>query len=252
MTPQQIKEKEDLFFIEIKNGTSKEYSLKKETVIDNDITVYSIRPNHNSYYYNKETKKKSICLHFTVGYIKSDIATLCKENNHVSVSYVIDRNGRIYELFSDSLWSYHLGKGAIGGNSTMSERSIGIEISNYGPLTLLDNKLIDSYKNTYCGIDENEFYEKKDFRGKSYYATASYEQINATACLIKYLCKKHNIKLEFTPDDSLFDSDKAAKEFNGIFMHSNVRKDKFDWPNGQSILAIKEKCLKDTSKNCFA
>ncbi|WP_407450356.1 hypothetical protein [Fibrobacter sp.] len=52
--------------------------------------IYSIRPDFTSYYYNTKTTKKSICLHFTVGYIKSDTTALSTKDNCVSVSYVVE------------------------------------------------------------------------------------------------------------------------------------------------------------------
>ena len=243
MKPEKIKQEEQLFIDSLRAKNNKNYELRNETVLEGDVRIYSIRPRHSSYYYQTKTEKKSICLHFTAGYIKSDLGALTKEDNHVSVSYVVDRSGRIYELFDDSYWSYHLGASALGGNTVMSKQSIGIEISNYGFLKPTGGNLIDAYGNIYCGLDESCYYEKMTYRNKDYFATMTDEQVSATATLLKYLSKKHEIPLRFKCDDGLFASDKEASNYNGVFLHSNVRKDKFDWPMGSSIRAVIEKCL---------
>lgn len=242
MTPSQIKEKEDAFYKTLINKTNAKYQLVKQVKIGENTTMYSIRPSYSSYYYPQKTKKTSICLHFTVGYINSDVATLAKEDSKVSVSYLVDRCGRVYELFDDAYWSYHLGAGAVGTNTTMSKQSIGIEISNYGPLSASGSDLIDVYNNKYCTIGETTLYECDDFRGKKYFATMSNEQLNAVAELLKYLCGKHGIPMNFRKDASLFASDADARNFGGIFYHTSVRKDKFDWPFGRSISSLVKKC----------
>ena len=62
--------------------------------------------------------------------------------------------------------------------------------------------------------------------------TAVYELVN-------WLCEQcdipHNYKLE-----GMFENDKCAQEFTGIFTHAQVRKDKFDLPYAQ-VKYIKEK-----------
>lgn len=243
MKPEKIEQEEQLFVNSLNAKNNKSFKLQTENELDGGFRIYSIRPQYSSYYYRTKTEKKCICLHFTAGYIKSDVGALTKENNHVSVSYVVDRSGRIYELFDDSYWSYHLGANAVGGNTIMSKQTIGVEISNYGYLKLSGENLIDAYGNVYCGIEESDYYEKMAYRGKDYFATMADKQIDAVATLLKHLSQKHGIPLEFKNDDELFTSDKEAANFRGVFMHSNVRKDKFDWPLGMSLKSVMEKCL---------
>ena len=242
MQPSSIAQKESQFASTLKLASGTVFKDCGTTNIPDGFTIRSIRPNDQSYYYQAVTPKKSICLHFTVGYIMSDIAALSKAGDHVSVSYVVDRGGRIYELFPDKFWSYHLGSSALGGNSVMSKQSIGIEISNYGPLTLKDGKLIDAYGNAYCSQAETEFYEACDYRGHKYYATMSQVQIKAVAALVKYLSAKHSIPLNFVTNDEPFKSANDAVNFSGVFFHSNVRKDKFDWPLSKSMSCVLDIC----------
>lgn len=241
MHPSTISTKETQFADKL-TAAGKTYSIVGTTDIPDGYKITSIRPDTLTYFYPTETEKKDICLHFTVGYIMSDIPALTNPTSHVSVSYVVDRSGRIYELFPDKYWSYHLGSGTVGGNATMSKRSIGIEISNYGPLTLNKGKLIDAYGNTYCSESETDLYDKYEYRGKKYYASMTQEQVGATAALVKYLCTTHNIPLNFNGDDEPFAGADEALSFNGIFYHTNVRKDKFDWPFSPSLTAVIEAC----------
>ena len=242
MRPETIKKREDEFFSTLTNSAGIKYKLTGTVDIGNDVKIYSIRPDYDSYYYTTKTKKQSICLHFTVGYIKSDTTALSTKDNYVSVSYVVDRCGRIYEMFPDTMWSYHLGSGTVGGNGAMSKQAIGIEISNYGPLKLSGDSLVDAYKNEYCKKSETDYYYEQNFRGYEYYASMTDVQVAAVAALVKYLGRKHDIPMNFKPDDALFASDAEAKAFKGIFYHTNVRKDKFDWPFGPPIKAIISAC----------
>ena len=242
MRPETIQKREDEFFSNLTNSAGVKYKLTATTDIGQGVKIYSIRPDFTSYYYATKTTKKSICLHFTVGYIKSDTTALSTKDNCVSVSYVVDRTGRIYEMFPDTEWSYHLGSGAVGGNGAMSKQSIGIEISNYGPLKLSGENLIDAYKNEYCKVSETQFYDKLNYRGYDYFASMTDVQISATAALIKYLGKKHDIPMNFMPSDAPFANNAEALAFKGVFYHTNVRKDKFDWPFGPSLKAVIAAC----------
>lgn len=243
MHPSTIAEKEAKFAGDLKLANGTQFTMHSFREIGQGFSIKAIRPKEQNYFYKADTKKKSICLHFTVGYVLSDIAALTKADSHVSVSYVVDRSGNIYELFPDNFWSYHLGNGAIGGNTAMSKQSIGIEISNYGPLSEKDGEMIDIYGNRYCTTWETNYYERKDYRGKTAFATMSSVQVNAVAALIEYLCEKHSIPMTFTMSDEVFQSANEALSFEGVFMHSNVRKDKFDWPMCESMESVMLHCV---------
>ena len=192
-----------------------------------------------SFFYPEETAKRKIVLHFTMGYLKGDIATLTKQ--HVSVPFVIGRNGNIYNLFASKYWSYHLGPGAIGGNTAMSKESIGIEISNIGPLKLIGNNLVTSYSNDdiYCSLAETQYYTKLStkYRGWEYFATYTPAQYDAIIKLLRFLCAKYNLLKSFKAEPGRYEvmTDDAFRSYTGIVSHVNCRKDKvdigpaFDW-----------------------
>jgi len=192
-----------------------------------------------SFYYQEETTKKKIVLHFTMGYLKGDIATLTKQ--HVSVPFVIGRNGLIYNLFASKYWSYHLGPGAIGGNTGMSKECIGIEISNIGPLKKIGDNLVTTYsdQDIYCSLAEAQYYTKlkTKYRGFEYFATYTAAQYEAISKLIKFLCAKYNLPKNFLNEPERYEvmTEIGFKTFTGIVSHVNCRKDKadigpaFDW-----------------------
>ena len=48
--------------------------------------------------------------------------------------------------------------------------------------------------------------------------------------------------MNFKNDDAPFANNAEAISFKGVFYHTNVRKDKFDWPFTPSLKAIIAKC----------
>ena len=77
--------------------------------------------------------KDLIVLHFTAGRsAKSAHQTWLSNPVRVATAYLVDSDGKTYEVFDPSHWAYHLGiKGSRGKHD---KRSIGIEIANVGPL----------------------------------------------------------------------------------------------------------------------
>lgn len=192
-----------------------------------------------SFFYQEETAKKKIVLHFTMGYLKGDIATLTKQ--HVSVPFVVGRNGIIYNLFASKYWSYHLGPGAIGGNTAMSRECIGIEISNIGPLKKIGDNLVTTYSDNdiYCSLAETQYYTRLNtkYRGFEYFATYTAAQYEAIKQLLKFLCAKYSLPKNFLNEPERYNimTETGFKNYTGIVSHVNCRTDKvdigpaFDW-----------------------
>lgn len=190
--------------------------------------------NDKSFYFDEIIPKTKIVIHFTAGYLKGDIGTLTQPGNHVSVPFVIARNGEIYNLWTSKYWSYHLGKNAVGGNTPMSKSTIGIEMSNIGCLIKSSNNLVTTYSNTdvYCSLDETSFYTKiPKYRGFEYFATYTQAQYDSLKKLLKFLSNKYNIPYTFLPLNKRFDlftSSTESANFKGICSHVNFRADKWD------------------------
>ncbi len=200
---------------------------------ENDTLNYTLctpENNDQSFFYPEQAEKEKIVLHFTAGYLKGDIGTLTTENNHVSVPFVIARDGEIYNLWSSRNWSYHLGRGAIGGNTIMSKNSIAIEISNIGYLRKINNNLVTAYSDNdvYCTLAEEEYYTYLDnggFRGQEYYASFTNEQYESIISLLRYLTATYSIPRAFLPEEKRYGilSAAEAKSFKGILSHVNFR-----------------------------
>lgn len=204
--------------------------------------IVKINPGYNSYFYKHKHTKTKIILHNTVGVLRSDIASLSKPDWHVSVPYVIARNGTIYELFDPTMWSYHLGRGAVGGNKTNSKSSIAIELSSYGPLKRVNDNLETMYSNVsytnskgikkttgndvYCSIQEREHFIELPipYRGYSYFAGYTDAQLKSLNVLVDYLCNRFDIPkqiLDETIRYNIFSSSKESQEYSGICSHVN-------------------------------
>jgi len=214
------------------DNTHKQIASHLETYKFRGIDIYKIKSTYSSgYYYQEEVTKKSIVLHFTAGYLAGDINVLTKKNYQVSVPFVIARNGKIYQLHNPKYWSYHLGLNARGGNKTCSKQTIGIEISNIGPLTIKDKKLYTYTGGKYCNSSEKDYYKKASYRNKSYYATFTKAQYQSLKKLLPAICAEFDIPYKFLPENErnqVFKTDIDAQDYTGICSHANFRKDKYD------------------------
>jgi N-acetylmuramoyl-L-alanine amidase len=247
MRVERVAKTEKLFKEKLTNANNIKYTKGKNIKLDK-CKITPIRPGYDSYYYPQETPKDKIVLHYTIGHLRGDLATISKKDSHVSVPYLIARDGSVYELFDPAYWSYHAGRGAVGGNGNMSKSSIGIELSNYGPLTLSpDGKhLLTAYtgkrQDVYCDVSQKKHYTKleKPYRGCQYFATCTPAQYKSLRELTDYLCDRFPmIPNAYIPEDKRFKtfaSTAEAKKFRGICSHVNLRKTgktdigpAFDW-----------------------
>lgn len=227
------------------DSSGKKFILTDETVTipttGESLTIVDCKRENNddSFYFKDIFTKKKIILHYTAGYLKGDIATLT--TNHVSVPFVIGRNGKIYNLFASKYCSFHLGPGASGGNTAMSKSTIGIELSNIGPLKKIGNHLVSTYRDddVYCSLDETDYYTHlpNAYKNYNYFATFTNAQYESLILLLKFLTEKYNIpKTMVTLSDRYSKmTDSVFTNYNGIASHVNCRTDKtdigpaFDW-----------------------
>ncbi|MCK8521028.1 N-acetylmuramoyl-L-alanine amidase [Aquimarina sp. D1M17] len=182
-----------------------------------------------SFYIEEKHKKKQIVLHYTAGYLKGDVAALSRPNHRVSVPFIIARNGTILNLWSSAFWAYHLGSGAVGGNTNGGRRTIAIEMSNIGFLKRIGDNLVTVYNDNdvYCHIDDRQFYTKLDipFRGEQYFATYTTKQYKSLVLLLRYLTAEYDIPATFLPEDKRYKivAEEELVNFMGITSHVNYR-----------------------------
>ena len=184
--------------------------------------------------------KQRIVLHFTAGVLTGDLKALTGQLKGrlktISVPFVMGRDGSIYRPFSSAAWAWHLG-GFVKGKNNKAIRvaeqkaTIGIEISNIGPLKKKGDILKTIYKSDYCTLDQTDRYTalENPYRGYKYWATYTDEQINSLIILLRYLTASYDIPREFIPEESRYETDVAnTLQFKGIVSHVNYRKDKSD------------------------
>ena len=197
----------------------------------------------------KETKKRKVVLHGTIGLIASDLPTLTSQKQ-MTTNYLVARDGTILEIYDPHYWAYHIGAGCVGGNGVMSAESISIEISNYGPLEFKnlgntgspsDDKFYNVYKTLYGTgnerMDASGFVVQggaypsvvklaNAYRGYIYYASITEKQYQAVNALLKGLTQAFGIPMsaiEFTDRFKVFADNAKAKDFQGICSHINFR-----------------------------
>ena len=221
---------------------------------ENDFKIYDNLLSDEEYI-KKETHKDTIWLHHTAGgsrpdwtiggwekdFQKDDSGNPILDTNgvpkplKVGTHYVIGRksstngdslwDGAIIRAFEDKYWAYHLG---VNNNSlNLNSRSIGIEICNYGPLTL-KNGTFFNYVNK--PINQSEVVElEKPFRGYKYWEKYTDAQIESTRKLILYLSNKWGIEIQSgIYNNEWFEYSDGWFTNGGLRSHTQVRKDKFD------------------------
>ena len=178
-------------------------------------------PLNKGQYRTDKTKKTHIFLHHSAGgSVAGAIAGWNATPERVATSYLIERTGDIYEVYSPDLWANHL-----GGNCPISleKASIGIELIAYGPLTMKDGNLITYTKR----VIPPESAQKLTFRGYDYYEKYTPAQIEALKALLPYLMGRFGIAAQ--SDRKNFWEFKDPKTLPpGIYSHTTVRKDKVD------------------------
>lgn len=241
----------------LKTGNNGEYELQQFSIpVKNEDLVlkgFFAKPKGRAkYYYDVVHPKERIVLHYTAGQLRSDLGALTQNEKHISVAFVIARNGIIYQLFSSKFWSGHIGKG-IGNTNTGNAQdkvTIGIELSNYGYLTEKNGNLETYYSrqkdnngnpgpiDVYCSLTDKAAYTKisAPFRGQSYYSSFGDMQYDSLIILLRYLTAQYNIPRKFLPEAQRFEATEKVLQFKGIVSHINYRTDGkwdigpgFDW-----------------------
>jgi N-acetyl-anhydromuramyl-L-alanine amidase AmpD len=204
-----------------------------------------------SQYYREETDKNQICLHHTVSgkYAQGVIDWWNQDPRHIATQFVIQNDGKIYQLYSSKYWAHHLGvkssflkqKGFTDYNSRnelLNKSSIGMEITNWGGLVPDENgdmhpakwdtnlKKYVPYMKITIPEDEVITYSKL-YRGFKYFEKYSSAQIESVGRLVVYLCEKWGIDKTYQPD--MWDvSMNALSGKSHIYTHCSFRSDKSD------------------------
>jgi N-acetyl-anhydromuramyl-L-alanine amidase AmpD len=197
-------------------------------------------------YYKDIFPKTQIYLHHTAGNSNAhNVFTgwAADKLGRIATCISISGNGEIVQGFSSKFWAYHLGvktrffQAMELPYKELDKNSIGIEICNWGQLTVKGDKF---YNYVNREVPKNEVIKlTKPFRGYNYYHNYTDAQIESTKQLLLYWGETYKIPLKYHED--IFDlTPRAYKGEAGIFTHCSVRPDKVDiYPHPKMIEMLK-------------
>lgn len=192
-----------------------------------------------SQYYKEETEKKQIVIHHTVSGpdAKRVIDVWATNTEHVATAFVISADGTIAQAYSSKYWAHHLGLKK-ANNTVLNKASVGIEVCNWGGLTMKDGKFYTAYKGL-VPADQVVDYGKK-WRGYQYFHKYTPQQIESLRQLIVYLADTYKISKAYNTD--MWDiSTNALAGKNGIYTHVSYRADKSDMhPQAELVEMLKK------------
>ena len=207
-----------------------------------DLSKIKQYPLSEAQYIKTETKKTQIVLHHTAGN-SSGLNTMINWNSDdrgriatcVTISGKNSTNsydGEIVQGFSSKYWAYHLGlKQEIFAAENITYQSldklaIGIEICNWGPLTLKGTKY---YNYVNREVPESEVCTlPKAYKGHLFYHAYTDAQIESVKNLLEYWKKIYNIDITYKEEEMWDISRKALSGTEGVYTHNSYRKDKSD------------------------
>src|SRR5688572_26864891 len=215
-------------------------------------------------FYETVTKKDTIYLHHTAGSHRpnwsinswnTDHAKDGKTQVRVATSYVMGGlsttngdaswDGVVCRCFDDTKWAHHLGL-SVANNAQLNQKSIAIEICNYGPITQGRDGLYYNYVNRPVP-KEHVVQLKKPWQGKTLYHKYTDKQITALKELLLDIANRHNIDLRLglqpllnkgQTNDAFLYNTSAMRGNPGVWTHTNVRKDKFDCSPQDNLIAM--------------
>lgn len=213
--------------------------------------------------YHKEiTKKDTIYLHHTAGSHRPDYSINGWETDKnkaggqlaVATSYLIggisttDRNadwdGVIVKAFDDKYWAHHLGTTA-ANNKVLNQKSVAIEICNYGPLTKTKDGIFLNYVNKPVPADMVEELAVP-FRGYKYYHKYTKKQMATVRALMEDIATRHGINMKAGLRELFMRQGISALELQadalagkpGVWSHTNVIGGKFDLNPQTAVLDL--------------
>jgi len=184
----------------------------------------------NGQYLTERFEKTMIFLHFTAGGSKESSWEWWNSTpERIGTAYLVGRDGNTLEAFDPRMWASHLG---VKGRNQLDKNSIGIELSNWGPLKQVNGKYFaypGNYSRTEIPIEKVQIYDKP-WRGFTAYEKFTENQIRGLVDLIVHLKTGAFPNLSTKVQDGFenYNGLLVSKNMKGIWSHSSVRKDKMD------------------------
>ena len=203
----------------------------------------------HSQYIKEEHPKKQIYLHHTAGRSNGVNTFRWWASNPERVATCVcisgpgSVDGQIVQGFSSKYWAYHLGirQSVFTAHSlpviNLDRISIGIEICNWGQLSLSNGKFYN-----YVGgeVPADQVTELATaYKGYKYFHKYSDAQIESTRQLLVLWNQRYAIPLRYN-EDIWQVTTRALKGQPGVFTHNSVRRDKVDiYPCPRMIQMLK-------------
>lgn len=232
-------------------------------------------PSDEGAYFKEPHPKDSIFLHHSSGYFRPDwlINSWGRDRSESTnkirsaSSFVIggidviseksgEFNGKVFSAFSPENWSHHLFIKA-RNNTFLNQKSIGIEICNYGELVKTASG--EFYTSTHVRVPENQVTVlDSPFRGSKYFHSYTEEQIESLYNLLKDLSEsfeidlKRGLKKEMDKAQLIFPKDLNKEEYLK-WLNKNGLTDKFGKRFTEKSLSDKtvSDIIKDNKKDAF-
>ena len=199
-------------------------------------------PLRESQYFKEETPKRQIVLHHTAGgpsAINVISSWDADDRGRIATPIVISGpnargtyDGEICQAFSSRHWAYHLGikpevfRAYKVSYQKLDKIAIGIEICNWGQLTLKNGKY---YNYVDREVPANQVTTlETPYKGFKYFHRYSDAQIQSVKDLLVYWKGVYNIDLTYNYDQMFTVNTKALKGENGLYSHNSYRRDKID------------------------
>lgn len=141
-------------------------------------------------------------------------------------------DGEIVQAFSSKFWAHHLGVKREVFRSrnlpviNLDRLSIGIEVCNWGQLTLRNGKYFNYVDREVPADQVTDL--GQPFKGHRYFHKYSDAQIASVKELLLFWRTRYNIDLTYNYDQLFTVNNKALTGTNGLYTHNSYRSDKVD------------------------
>jgi N-acetyl-anhydromuramyl-L-alanine amidase AmpD len=205
------------------------------------LTIDRSRRLTTDQYHGEAQTKDLVVLHHTVGgSAESTFKYWQDDPRRIATAYIVERDGRILEVFPPEAWCNHLGCKDEG----LERRSIGIELASEGALTVRRDGGPKGASYTAYAMDgkvklgsvpilkERGRIAKVEagWRGYSWFDTYEPAQIASTIALVVHLCQQFGIPAALpTPEECRGPADlRRWFRYQGVLHHAMLRPDKSD------------------------
>jgi len=198
-------------------GTSKTDTIKinimnidKQLLVKGSSEKYQIDVSRAEKYGVDSPKKDSgnlnnpdtIVIHYTASNnINSDIRTLYESTKEASVQFLVDADGKVYQLMPANRIAWHAGKSRLGNRTGMNKYSIGIEIVNPGYLVERSDGSLATWYNEKVELKNAVKLKHKNENFERFWHIYTQEQIDSVKELCQALCEAYNINNIVGHDD---------------------------------------------------